>query len=213
MNKNKKLIIYFLIFIVIMLGLFNYLDISIQDIISFTPNNKILAAIVILIIYTIKCLTIFFPLVVIEIATGYLFELPIAIIINLVGLITILTIPYFIGRKYPDILTYLKQKYPKIEKIINIQNNNSIFICFFTRVISILPGDIVTMCYGINKTPYHHNLIGGLLGLVPSMIIFTILGNSITKHNYQLIIISIMLTIIESITSLLIYYFYKKRQH
>lgn len=56
-----------------------------------------------------------------------------------------------------------------------------LFLCFFLRVISCLPGDVVTMYLGATKTPFWKNLLAGSLGLLPGMVLATFMGESVQQ--------------------------------
>lgn len=215
MKKNWKYIKYILFFIIVLLIIIlalNYKNISIETILNFTPVNPLLAAIVILLLYALKSATVFFPLIVLEIATGLLFPMWIALIINLIGIVIVLTIPYFTGRILGiEMIKKIIHKYPKFEKFIELQLDNSLFLCFFLRVISCLPGDIVSMYFGATQTPFIKNLIGGTLGILPGMILATLIGKSIQDPTSPMFWISILLTISLSLISILINHLYHKR--
>ena len=73
-------------------------DISVQTLLNHTPKNPAAAAAVILMLYIFKSITVFFPLIILEIAAGHLFSPWMALLINFMGVLTILTVPYWIGR-------------------------------------------------------------------------------------------------------------------
>lgn len=69
-----------------------------QAILEFTPQKPLCAAIVLLLLYVLKNATVFFPLIILEIAVGHLFPTWTALGINFVGILIVLSIPYRIGR-------------------------------------------------------------------------------------------------------------------
>lgn len=146
-------------------------NLSLDTILTCTPQNPVLTAGVLLLCYGLKSATVVFPLLLLEIAAGYLFPAPAALVINLIGIWIILTIPYWIGRALGlRQVSKLTQKYPKFQAVMEKQQNHSFFLCFFLRAISCLPGDLVTMYLGATHTPFWHNFLGGTLGILPGMI-------------------------------------------
>ena len=121
-------------------------DISLQASLIDAPQASPLTAGLLLLFYVLKSLTICFPLLLLEIAVGYLFPAPVALIINFLGMWIVLTIPYWIGRALGlRQVNKLIRKYPKFQAMMKKQQNHSFFLCFFLRVISCLPGDLVTI--------------------------------------------------------------------
>lgn len=68
-------------------------NVSVETLLAFTPKAPAKAAIVMLLLYALKSATIFFPLIILEIAVGHLFSPCAALGINFAGMLIILTIP------------------------------------------------------------------------------------------------------------------------
>ena len=73
-------------------------DVSVETLLAFTTKDPAKAAIVMLLLYALKSATIFFPLIILEIAVGHLFSPCVALGINFAGMLIILTIPYLMGK-------------------------------------------------------------------------------------------------------------------
>ncbi|MGI5953456.1 TVP38/TMEM64 family protein [Dysosmobacter sp.] len=195
----------------IVLGLHS--DISLQAILTDPQQNPFLTAGLLLLFYMLKSLTIFFPLIILEMAAGYLFPAPMALVINFLGIWIALTIPYWIGRALGlRQISKLTRKYPKLQAILEKQSSHSVFLCFFLRVISCLPGDLVTMYLGATHTPFFQNLLGGALGILPGMILATFMGRSIQDPSSPAFWISAALSVALAVLSTALYYAYLKRQ-
>ena len=178
-----------------------------------TSQNSLRSAVLLLLLYGLKSATVFFPLLILEMAAGYLFPAPAALIINFLGIWIVLTIPYWIGRALGlRQVSKLTRKYPKFQTIMEKQQNHSFFLCFFLRVISCLPGDLVSMYLGATHTPFFHNLLGGTLGILPGMILATIMGINIQDPTSPAFWISVALSVGLAVLSTLLYYIYLKLQ-
>lgn len=187
-------------------------DISVQTLLNRTPEDPIAAAAVILVLYLLKSITVFFPLIVLEIASGHLFSTFTALFINLLGILIALTAPYLIGRAAGmEEIRALTKKYPKFDEIITKQQANSFFLCFFLRIISCLPGDIVSMYFGATETPFWKNLVAGALGLLPGMILATLIGESIQDPCSPMFWLSAGLMVALSALSVLFYRLYRRK--
>ena len=62
------------------------MDIGVEDIINYSPENVFLAAIVMIILYGLKSLTVVIPLPLLEVESGLIFSFPIAVIVNSIGI-------------------------------------------------------------------------------------------------------------------------------
>lgn len=187
-------------------------DISVQMILDYTPANPFLAACMILILYAVKSISVVFPLMILRLVTGHLFPTATALFINIMGMIVCLSVPYGIGRfSGTDTINQLKKKHPKIESLLSLQQSNNIFLCFFLRIISCLPGDVVSMYFGATQVPFLQYLPGSLLGTLPNIITATFMGSSITDPSSPMFIISAGLTILLAGSSLLVHYIYKRK--
>ncbi len=187
-------------------------DVSVETLLAFTPKDPAKAAIVMLLLYALKSATIFFPLIILEIAVGHLFSPCVALGINFAGMLIILTIPYLMGKAAGiKAIQKLVQKYPRFGEIIGKQQDNALFLCFFLRIISCLPGDVVTMYFGATRTPFWQNLIAGALGVLPGMVLATLMGSSIQDPESPAFWISAILMITLAVLSAILYYAYRRK--
>lgn len=183
-----------------------------EDILQYTPDSIALAAVILIGFYAVKSLSIVFPLLVLYISAGVMFPAPLAIIINIAGLFLCVSIPYGIGRfSGKDLLDHLTKKYKKISQLDELQHNNAFFFSFFLRVINLLPGDIVSMVLGASGIPYWRYVIGTILGLFPTMLAATFLGESILEPFSPVFLISAVSTVLISVISFVVWRVMKKR--
>lgn len=157
-------------------------EITVQTILDYTPQSPFTAAMVILLLYALKSVSFVFPVAVLQIATGHLFQTPVALLINFLGRAITLSIPYWVGRfSGSDMMSRLQKKYPKLEAICSKQDQKPIFISFLLRTFCFLPGDAVSLYLGATKIPFPFYLLGGILGTTLGIVLATILGSSITE--------------------------------
>lgn len=207
-----KLIPFTLCILLILCYLIFGKEISVQTIIDYTPKSPFLATIILLLMYGFKSISIVFPLIILEIAGGHLFPTIPAIIINTIGIMICHVVAYWIGHiSGTAALEKLVEKHSIIETIIQNQNNNSFFICFLLRTLYCLPGDIVSMYLGAAKTPFKCYLFASTLGTLPSTILATLFGASITEPSSPMFWISVVLMTLFAGASWLFYHIYKKK--
>lgn len=155
------------------------MDLEAEEILSWSPSNPWLAALFLIALYAVKSMTVFFPLVVLYLVGGLLFPLPAALLVNLVGLAVCDTVPYVVGRlSAAETLDRLREKYPKLAVIERIQRENDFLFALLTRAIGVLPGDVVSLYLGAVRLPFGAYLAGSLLGLCPTMIAVSIMGDN-----------------------------------
>ena len=154
---------------------------SVNTILRYTPENTILAAVILLAFFALKSLTVVFPLSILYFASGILFHSVAAALISTAGLAITITIPYWIG-KYSgkQAVQEICQKYPKAEMVARDQETNTFFACFITRIVGFLPCDIVSIYFGACDTAYPIYLAAGVSGSLLSIITTTLLGEKIS---------------------------------
>lgn len=155
-------------------------EISVESLLSYTPKNLFAAAAVLLALYVFKSVVFVVPFVPLQLTAGHIFDPVTAIIVNAAGAAICLAVPYwfgcFAGGKLADSLV---AKYPKFEQVVAMQKSSSFFLCFFLRAVGVLPAGVVTMYLGATKVSFAHNIIGGLLGMAPAMVLTTVLESGI----------------------------------
>ena len=91
---------------------------TVDGIVKITPERTILAALVMMIFFALKSVSVFLYFGIVFAASGIIFPLHIAIPVNLVGTVVMVTIPFYIGRFLgSDMVNYVFEKYPKAAKL------------------------------------------------------------------------------------------------
>ena len=177
---------------------------SVEDILSYAPRNVWLAAGFLLLLYLAKCLSVAFPIIVLQVAAGHLLAPAAALALN---------VPFWIGRFSGSGLTArLLARYPRLDGLLESQEGHYLFLSFFLRVIYLLPGDIVSMYFGSVRGPYLTCLLGGLLGGLPSLLAATLLGASVSQPGSPAFWLALGITAGVSVLSLLGYLLWQKHQ-
>ncbi len=164
-----------------------------------------------MLLYAFKSLTVFFPIIILYVLGGFLFEPIHALIVNSIGVFVELTVPYRIGRASgTDFASNLCRKHPKLGELVGEGSGNNFFMSFFLRVISCLPADAISMYFGASRVPLRTCLIGSFLGALPGMVAATLLGMNITNPSSPMFWVSIGLNVGVSVISFLIYFLWKR---
>lgn len=152
-------------------------DLSVDTILSYTPQLPLLAALFLLLLYGLKSLSLTLPILLLDTVCGVLFPLPAAILVATLGTAITLTIPYFIGRGAgPDMTEKLQQKHPRLRELRELRSRNELFLAFLIRIVGILPCDVVSLYLGNTRMPFSKYLLGGVLGFLPDILTATVVG-------------------------------------
>lgn len=212
MKKFLKILTLVLYSTLIMLSIIYLRDITIDELLSYSPENVFLAILFMLGLNVLKSISVLFPIIVLQIASGFLFNPVLAIIVNILGSAIVYTVPYFLGRFTGAEKAEKKIKAnPKLVSIFEKQHKHEFFLSFFLRAISCLPGDLVSMYLGALKFCFPKYLIASMLGNLPGLIPATFMGTSITDPLSPEFITAAVITVFTALLSVVIYHFHNKK--
>lgn len=202
-----------LVLVVIMgvMYLLYFRNVTVDDLVNFTPENVYIAILVILGMFALKSLSFFFPMLLIIVASGIIFPLWLAIPVNIIGVFIQINIPYLFGVWVErDFVQKLIGKYTKVQKIEKYRSENELFLSFFLRVINVAPCDVTSLLLGSVNTTYVKYIIGSMIGILPGIIFSTTAAASFTDPTSPVFIISVSGDIAFSLIALVGYAIYKK---
>lgn len=167
-----------------------------------------------MLLFAIKSLTIVIPLPSLYVASGILFSPIKAVIISYLGLAITLTIPFVLGRwSGSDEMDYIKKKYPKIDKVIEMQKRNEFLANFVIRLIGWFPCDVLSFYFGACKTNYLKYITSSLLGCSIGVITNTLLGDVILNPLSWQFIVLLLIKIAISASVIAITYHVNKEKN
>lgn len=194
-DKQKKLLRYipFVLTLLIILCCVIFLaNHDFDELLSYTPDNLILAAFVLLGFYGLKSMSVVFPLTALFVATGAIYPFWIAVFVNLLGLSVSFTIPYIVGRTSGGgLVDAIADKYPKAKKIVDYGHENNLFASYISRAVVFVPGDIVSMIHGALRMPYKPYLLGSIVGVLPEMLVQTYIGAKLDSMSIKTVLVLI----------------------
>lgn len=210
MKKRWKILVLALLAIGL-LYLHNRYHITAEQILSWQPENMFLAAFILLLLFAVKSTLVFVPIMIPQILVGHLYTRDIAILLNLLGLMIVMTVPYWIGKRLGSHkVEHMLHKYPKIRILLKAQEENQMAFSFMLRACSVPPPDVVTMYLGATGIPFTTNLVGGVLGCFPGMVLTTFLGSNIRNPESPAFWKALALNVIWVLLSGLGFYLYRK---
>ncbi len=146
-------------------------------------SGVVAAVAAILGIYLLKSLVFVVPASLIYIAVGLAFPTHWAILINAVGILIEVSATYFFGIVMggPYVVNKLKKiKYG--DKILELHGKNKLSAIFAIRALPVFPIDIVSLFLGAVRMRYLPYLLLSLGGILPRVILFTILGDGLYDY-------------------------------
>ena len=193
--------------------LFSGKEFTAEGLLNFAPEKPLYAAIFLVLLYAFKSLTVFFPIIVLNVLGGFLFEPVHALIINSIGVLVELTIPYWIGRiSGRGFAKKIETKHPKLAGIFGENSGNLLFLSVFLRALFCLPGDAISMYFGAIKMPYHKYIFGSMIGILPGTVAATLLGMNITDPDSPMFWVSLCLTVGFAVISFIGYSLWKRKK-
>jgi len=156
-------------------------SLSVEDIINFAPDSLLLAALVFLLLYTIKPFVLFFPIAVLYVSAGLAFPIGWALIVTYCGVAIMTSIGYFLGGKLGENrINELLNRQKKVANFLNSKKDNLVMLCFLSRVLPV-PVNMCSMFYGAVKMPFYKYLIVSLIGMSPTMLPVLFAGANIAN--------------------------------
>ena len=93
---------------------------SVESVLQASPQNMLLAALFMMVLFALKSMSIFIFSGILFAANGILFPLPAAIGLNILGTGIMVSLPYWVGKKVgKDMIDRIVCKYPRVELLWN----------------------------------------------------------------------------------------------
>lgn len=190
MNKNIKSHLMVALRIITALAIFviaatNYDQLKNIDVRAIVENsaNVMFAIGAIWCVYLIKSVLFILPASLIYISVGMAFSTPKAVLISFIGIFLEVSVTYFLGRFLGgEQVNKLLMKNKAGKKLLEKKLNNSFVPLFSIRVLPVFPIDFVSLFLGASKCSLGVYLSTALLGIMPRVILFTILGDGIYDY-------------------------------
>ncbi len=169
-------------------------------------------------IYFVKGIVMVIPMMLVYIPIGMSFATGKAILLNMVGMLAEFLASYYLGRFLSaDYIDKLMDQYKLRERLENRGSKRKSWAAMFTiRALPIFPVDIVSLIYGGLRYPLWSYLFWSTLGILPRVLLFTILGNKVydwfPEITAKMIIYVVLAVLVLSLFGGLITHFRNKRK-
>ncbi len=172
------------------------------------------ACAVVLGVYALKSVVFVVPAMIIYVSVGAAFDLPVALILNLLGLSIEVTLTYLLGKFLGgEYVTKLLAKNKGGQKLLNMKSKTKNSLIFITRVVPAFPIDFTSLFFGSSSTKFIPYFFISLLGIYPRVLLFTIFGDGVYKLIPMGLIIKLIIVAIPvAVVGFIIYRVVKKRK-
>ena len=163
-------------------------------------------------LFLLKSVSFGLPFIVLYIGVGTVYPFGWAVLVNLVGIVINMQAPYFLGRHMgSSYVQRLVAKYPRLKSFEAFSKRSSLLFSFMTKFIGKIPHEITNALLGSMKIPYVPYIVGGLLGLAPTMVATTLAGNSLSDPGSPTFILSVVAVGVLVIVSFVLFRRFEKR--
>lgn len=167
---------------IVILCAVNLRDFSVEQVLSFTPENLVSALLIMCSLFFLKSLSIFIYSGILFTVNGIIFPMWLAIVMDAVGIAIMSTAPFFLGKRLGKrAVDAIKDKYPKFRELDRTGHENEFLFTTILRLIHFLPSDIVSAFLGANSFAYGKYLLGSVVGVMPSAVMFSFMGTSVSE--------------------------------
>ena len=154
-------------------------SIGVEELLAWSPRNPYLATLAALLAYAVKSQTVVIPYALIATAVGLVFDLPAALAVNTLGSAVCISVPYFTGRSSDGVLVDgLMERYPRIGEVYGANRDR---LCRAALVLGVanLSKDLLGLFFGSLGMRYWEYLLSSFVGILPAMVLYTVLGNDL----------------------------------
>lgn len=157
-------------------------------------------------LFLIKSVSFGLPYTLLYLGIGSIYPLGWALLLNTVGIIVNMQIPYFVGRYATGgISEKILARFPQFSNFTMGKERSTLLVAFLTKFIGLLPHEITNLFLGTLPIPYWPYLVGGVLGLMPGMIATTVLGSNLHRPGSPIFIVTIAIVVLLIVFSILLY--------
>lgn len=197
---------------VIVLFLRNNGGFSAQELAHYKPERPVFSCLVMLGLFALKSVDFLIHSGVLYAADGIMFPLPTALLLNLVGIIITVTPTYFLGKMWgPPVIETLCRRYPKLHAFTDDTKGGSLSVSILLRTVG-LPIQVGSVYMGAAGFHFDRFLLGSVIGLLPVMIPYTVMGESVGKPGSPTFVIAVGTEIVLHFASVFILAL-KAKQH
>lgn len=143
-------------------------------------GNVLKVALIIILVNFVKSFALFITPSITFVVCGIVFEnIWTALLVSVLSIATSIAIPYYIGRFAGNPMAEkLKNKYPKMRKIMDVADDNGFAVVFLVKATGLIPSDTSSMLFGAMDIGFKRFFIATNLGEIPIILLWVLLGHN-----------------------------------
>lgn len=160
-------------------------DITFKSVYEYIMNNQTEAVVIILALYALKSVTVVIYYSFLVAVSGFVFDLPTAVLINSVGTLICITVSYLIGyhTKNDAVISKITRN-RKIKKYFDKCETNSFLVSYILHAMG-LSTEVLGLMFGFVKMPYIKYAVSSFIAIAPGMICVTIFGKELDFTSWE----------------------------
>ena len=124
-------------------------------------------------------------------ASGLLFPLPLAVLVNILGTVCMVTAPWLYGRFIGgDIAERFDKKYPAAARVASFREKNDWLFSLGVRLLSGLPSDPLSMYLGAVRLPWPALIFGAVLAYLPNAVTMPVMAQHAAAPGSPVFVVS-----------------------
>lgn len=168
------------------------------------------SAVAFIVFYGLKPIAFIIPASLLSILAGNIFGPWIATILSLIGCFFAGTVAFYLAKILgkPFVDKILKGKALKLDSSIE---KHGFIIMLLMRLSVVFPYDALSYAAGLTKMKYRDFILGTVIGVIPEMTTYSLIGNGLEHPSFSKFIIPIVLVAIVAFSSYYVYKRYKEK--
>lgn len=134
------------------------------------------------------------PISAVCVISAMVFNLPISLLINILGLVIIFSIRYYIGKRWKTLPYRILKSYDEIWKILEHDGDGNPWLLFLCRIIPLFPINTVSNIYGGLKYDFRKYLLISVSAFLPKLLSYSIIGRNAFNPFSASFIIPVMIS-------------------
>ena len=155
-------------------------QLTVDELLRYTPENPALAILVLMGLFLLKGVDFLVHSGLLYGACGVLFPLPLALGVSLLGATVMLVPGYFVGRHLgAPAVSHIAARHPRIQTVAHLPERSNFMLAMLLRATG-LPATMAGVYMGAVGFRFWPYLFGSLLGLLPVLVAFTVMGTGVS---------------------------------
>ncbi len=165
--------------------------VSMDGALRIEPRSTVLAVLLMLGLFALKSFSVVIHAGLLYAVCGVLFPLPMAITVNVLGTLLMAGLSYGLGRQLGgSSIDGIVQSHRNAVVLRQLRRENTFVYTALTRLINLLPFDVISAYFGATQTPLVPYLLGSAAGMAAACVLFPLMGASIVDIRSPRFIIS-----------------------